>query len=97
MDEVQSILSQIIKGIVSKPEEVVLHATNDKDDKGDIVIINIKLNKTDIGVCIGKGGENAEAIRRIIGLIGFKLTGTRVYVKIDAPQIPKNHFNYENE
>lgn len=95
MQYVEDLLLDILKGIVEKPDEVELHISDEKDDRGDVTIINVKLAREDVGACIGQKGKNAEAIRKVIGLVGFKQTGKRVYVKIDAPRIPKNHFEYE--
>ncbi|MDF1498539.1 MAG: KH domain-containing protein [Patescibacteria group bacterium] len=91
----ESLLKEIILGIVSEPESVETYLSTEKDEKGEIFIINVKVAKHDIGACIGKRGETAEAIRKIIGLIGFQQTGKRYYVKIDAPKIHKNHFEFE--
>ena len=93
MDTVKSLVLDMVKGIVSYPDDVELHLTEDSDDKGEIIIINIKVAKEDIGLCIGEGGTTAEAIRKIVGLIGFRQTEKRVYAKIDAPKLPKNHYH----
>ena len=95
MQYVQDLLLNILTGIVEKPEEVELFLSEETDDKGELTVINIKLAREDVGACIGQKGKNAEAIRRVIGLVGFKQTGNRVYVKIYAPRIPRNHFDYE--
>ena len=95
MKQVEELLKKIIVGIVSEPDNVEIHLSDDNDDKGEIAILNVKVAKHDIGVCIGKGGETAEAIRKIVGLFGFQQTNKRVYVKIDAPKIHKDHFEFE--
>jgi predicted RNA-binding protein YlqC (UPF0109 family) len=95
MEYAHQILLQIVKGFVNHPEAVESHLSEDTDEKGEIVLINIKVHKEDIGSCIGVEGQTAEAIRKIVGVVGFKQTnGKRVYVKIDAPKIPKTHFQY---
>lgn len=94
METVETLLTMIVKGIVNHPDDVELFVSDDKDDKGDLTMINVRVHKSDIGVCIGEGGKTAEAIRKVVGLVGYKRTGCRVYVKIDAPKIPKTHFNY---
>jgi len=94
MDKTQELVLDIIKGIVSIPDEVEIFISDIADDKGAIKQINVKVAKADVGLCIGEKGQNAEALRRIIGLIGFQQTGERVYVRIDSPKIPKKHFEY---
>lgn len=95
MQYVEDLLRDILKGIVDNPDEIDLHFTEEQDDRGDVTIINVKLALEDVGACIGQKGKNAEAIRRVVGLVGFKKTGKRVYVKIDAPRIPKDHYDYD--
>lgn len=97
METVKSILSDVIKGFVKYPEDVELFDSVDTDEKGELNIINVKVNRADIGICIGTEGNTAESLRKIAGLIGFKHTGKRIYVKIDAPKIPKDHFDYEKK
>ena len=97
MQQVETLLLDILKGIVDHPEEIELNFHEDTDDRGEVTIVNVKLAREDVGACIGQKGKNAEAIRKVVGLVGFKQTGKRVYVKIDAPRIPKNHFDYEGE
>ena len=92
MEKVEKLLKDIISGIVDNKEAVEIFTSINKDERGDITILNIKVDKNDIGICIGRNGETAEAVRRVIGLFGFQTTGKRIYVKIDAPKIYKNHF-----
>jgi len=94
MQYVEKLLLDILKGIVEFPDQIDLHFSDESDERGDVTIINVKLAREDVGACIGQKGKNAEAIRKVVGLVGFKQTGRRVYVKIDAPRIPKNHFEY---
>lgn len=95
MDRVEELLQQIVKGLVNFPDEVQTFVSDDTDEKGELVMINVKVNKGDVGTCIGEGGKTAEAIRKVIGLVGFKQLGKRVYVKVDAPKIPRNHFQFD--
>lgn len=95
MQYVETLLLDILKGIVDKPEDIQLHFNEETDERGEVTVVNVKLAKEDVGACIGQKGKNAEAIRKVVGLVGFKQTGKRVYVKIDAPRIPKNHFDYD--
>jgi len=97
MDRLEKILLELVQGFVDHPEAVELHTTADADEQGELVIINVKLHKEDVGMCIGQKGTTAEAIRKVIGLIAFKQIEKRVYVKIDAPRIPRNHFDYQQK
>ena len=94
MDYAQNLLVQVVKGFVNFPESVETFVSEDTDDKGTLIMINVKVHKDDVGTCIGEGGKTAEAIRKVIGIVGFKQSGKRIYVKIDAPKVPKTHFSY---
>lgn len=94
MERTQELVLELVKGMVKHPDQVELYLTDEKDEQGEITIINIKVAKEDVGLCIGKGGKTAEALRTIIGLIGFRQCEKRCYAKIDAPKFPKNHFDY---
>ena len=96
MEYVETLLQNILEGIVERPDEIELNFSEETDERGEVTVVNVKLAREDVGACIGQKGKNAEAIRRVVGLVGFKKTGKRVYVKIDAPRIPKNHFDYSD-
>lgn len=89
MDSIIALTKDIIKGIVNLPEQVETYITEETDEKGAVTVINVKVAQKDVGVCIGSEGKNAEAIRKVVGLIGFKLIGNRVFVNIDAPKKPR--------
>lgn len=95
MKFVEDLLLDILSGIVVRTPEIELHYSQETDERGDLTIINVKLAREDVGAAIGQKGETAQAIRKLVGVIGFNKTGKRIYVKIDAPRIPKNHFDYE--
>lgn len=95
MQYVETLLRDILTGLVDHPEAIELHFSEESDDRGELTVVNVKLHKEDVGAAIGQKGKNAEAIRKVVGLVGFKQAGKRVYVKIDAPRIPKNHFDFD--
>lgn len=97
METTKTLVVGIIKGFVANPDAVETFLSELEDEKGKIKQINVKVDKADVGLCIGEKGQNAEALRRIIGLIGFRQTGERVYIRIDSPKIPKRHFSYEED
>ncbi len=94
MDKIEELVLTVIKSFVQYPEDVELFSSQDKDDNGELTMVNVKVNKADVGICIGVGGATAEAVRKIVGLAGFKETGKRVFIRVDAPKIGKNHFDY---
>lgn len=97
MEKTNELILAIIRGIVSCPDEVEIFVSDIQDDKGTIKQVNVKVAPADVGLCIGEKGQNAEALRRIVGLIGFQQTRDRVYVRIDSPKLPKKHFDYPSE
>ena len=95
MEKVHETLRLVLGSIVSYPDEIEIFSSVEKDDSGELEIINVKVHKDDVGLCIGVGGSTAEALRKIIGLVGFKQVNKRVYVRIDAPKLPKAHFTFD--
>jgi len=85
MDKVSELLVVMLTGFLDYPEDIDVTAVEDSDDEGDLVVLNVEVHPDDVGAAIGKGGETAKALRRIIGLVGFKELDRRVYVKINAP------------
>ena len=55
-------LKAILTGIVASPEAIVITETT--DDLG--VLLTLALHKDDMGRVIGKEGETAKAIRRLL-------------------------------
>lgn len=94
MDNVTKVLETMLKSIVSYPDEIEMFTSQENDELGELEVINVKVHKEDVGACIGKKGGTADAIRKIVGLAGFKHADKRVYVRIDAPKLPKAHFTY---
>lgn len=92
MDAIEKLLLSVISAIVAYPDDVEIYTDVGQDERGEITTIHVKVNNADVGLCIGEGGKTAEAIRRIISLAGHRTLDKRVYTKIDAPRIPRNHF-----
>lgn len=92
--ELEEAILLIIKSIATKPERISIYTRETYDqEKGEVLQVNIKVATEDIPVCIGRGGTTAEAIRKLSCLIAKKLElDKRLYVRIDAPQLPGNHF-----
>ena len=55
-------LEVIVKAIVDKPEEV--NVTEVSSDR--IVILELKVSKSDMGMVIGRRGHHAQAIRTLL-------------------------------
>ena len=94
MEEIKNLLVEVVKAMVTNPDEVEVYVVEEKDERGDFTTMNVKVHSEDIGLCIGEGGKTAEAFRRVFGLIGHKQS-KRLYVRIDAPKIPRSHFYNE--
>lgn len=94
LDELKSLVVTMVKLITKKPEEVAVHVNDQAtDDKGEYTIINIKVSSEDVPLCIGTGGTTADAIRRLAYVFAKNIGYIkRIYVRIDAPVMPKNHF-----
>jgi hypothetical protein len=92
MDTVENLLLTIVKNIVEFPDDVSITATESEDERGAVTMLRVRVNKMDVGRCIGEEGRNAEAIRKVIALVGWKQLGKRVHTRID---VPKRHFAYE--
>jgi len=87
VEKVRTIAMDIVKQMVSVPENVNIATREDVDDEGnDVTILTITADPKDVGVLIGRKGENATAIRKVVGVIAFQLVNKRVYVQIDAPR-----------
>lgn len=94
MDKVETLLISIIRAIVAYPDDVETYTDVGTDERGELTTIHVKVNAADVGLCIGEGGKTAESIRRIISLAGHRALDKRIYTKIDAPRVPKNHFAF---
>jgi len=94
----ESFLSEIIKGIVTRPDQIEMHFTDRKDEtKGEMTIVNIKVAIEDIPICIGAGGTVADAIRRLAVMVCKKIGYDKyLFVRVDAPRMPNNYFEFDN-
>ncbi len=81
MIEPKDYLEYIAKGLVEKPEDVVV--TKTVDDMG--VLLTLEVNPADMGQIIGRQGATAKAMRTLIRVCGMK-SQARVNVKISEPE-----------
>jgi predicted RNA-binding protein YlqC (UPF0109 family) len=64
----KELIEMICKAMVDKPEDVVVTQI----DGEQISILELKVNKSDMGLVIGKRGNTANAIRTILNAAGMK-------------------------
>ncbi len=73
----KSLVEQIAKALVDKPEEVSVAEVEGERTS----VFELRVDKSDIGKVIGKQGNTARAIRTIISAAGTKL-GKRCVLEI---------------
>lgn len=77
----QSFVEYVAKELVEKPDAVKVNRT--VDEMG--VLIELTVDKDDMGVIIGKEGRTAKAIRTLLRVLGAK-NDARVNLKIVEPE-----------
>ncbi len=75
--DMKSLIEQIAKALVDKPEEVSIGVVEGERPS----VFELRVDKNDIGKIIGKQGNTARAIRTIISAAGTKL-GKRCVLEI---------------
>lgn len=78
--EAKELLEMILKSVVNYKEDVIVEVT--KDDIG--ILLRCWVSKKDMGWIVGTNGENANAIRRVIKMMGLTRQ-TTISVKIEEP------------
>lgn len=73
-------LEYIVKQIVEKPE--LIEITRKVDEMG--VLIELRVDKDDMGRIVGKSGQTAKSLRTLLRVIGSK-NNARVNMKILEP------------
>jgi len=99
LKQLEKFIETVICGIVNQPQKVELHfSTKQDEDRGEVTVINIKVAVEDIPVCIGAGGSTADSIRRLAVLASRKIGYDKaLFVRVDAPRMPNNHFNFADK
>jgi uncharacterized protein len=77
----QEFVEYLAKQLVEKPEAVKVNRT--VDEMG--VLLELTVDKDDMGVIIGKEGKTAKAIRTLLRVLGAK-NDARVNLKIVEPE-----------
>ena len=81
MEKAKDFVLKIVRGIVNKPDDVRVEAT--EDEMG--VLLRVSVNKEDMGIVIGRQGVNAGAIKILAKLYGY-CNKLRISVKIEEPK-----------
>ena len=81
MEVDQQFVETVVKAIVNHPDDVRTERTIDQDG----VLITLHVNQEDFGYVIGKEGETARAIRRLLRAVGSK-SNQRVSMKLYEPE-----------
>ncbi len=76
----QEYVESIVKPLVESPDEVVTSRT--VDEMG--VLIQLTLNRNDMGKVIGRDGRTAKSIRSLLRVFGSK-SNARINLKIVEP------------
>ena len=77
MTEMREFIEYIAKNLVDYPEEVEVHQI----DGEKTIIFELKVNKSDIGKIIGRGGRTIKAIRTLLVTTAAK-NGFRAVLEI---------------
>ena len=73
----QELLKKIVQALVDNPEQINIATVEGKQ----VIILELKVAKEDIGKVIGKQGRTAHAVRTILGAASAK-TKKRVALEI---------------
>ena len=65
----KNVLEVIIKAIVTKPEDVHI---NEREGENNTVILEISVNKEDMGRVIGSKGQNLDKITKVMHIVASK-------------------------
>jgi len=79
--EAATYLESIVKPLVKQPEDLKIESMT--DDRG--VLLTLSIARDDMGRVIGKQGDTARAVRRLIRQWGMSHE-TRIALKINEPR-----------
>ena len=65
----QTLVEQIAKALVDKPEEVSVNLV----EEGDATVLELRVAPEDLGKVIGRQGRTARSLRTILGAASLKL------------------------
>lgn len=64
----EKLLEVMAKSLVDNPDEVVIT----KEEKEDMIVLNLKVAESDMGKVIGKSGRIAKALRQVLNAAASK-------------------------
>lgn len=76
----KDLLEFIVTSLVTKPEEVLV----DEQTKDGDVTLNLKVDPSDMGLVIGKGGQTIRAIRKLLTVRAIA-ENVRVNLQLSEP------------
>lgn len=79
-EQFKDYLKAIVQPLVKHPEEV--QVTESMDERG--ILLSLKVNPEDMGRVIGKEGETARSVRRLLRQLGMDNKAS-VAMKIEEP------------
>lgn len=79
MEPVEYVLS-VVRPLLSTPDSLKVVQTH--DELGTLLTLSVA--KNDMGLIVGKNGENAKAIRQLVRTLGI-LARKRISIKINEP------------
>lgn len=65
----KELVTQIAQALVDHPEQVNVTVVEGENS----IILELRVAPDDVGKVIGKGGQTAKAIRKILGAAGMKI------------------------
>ncbi len=75
------LVEYLVKNIVKEPDMVSVKMFDDNEEE---VIIEVLVNKTDMGSIIGKSGQTANSIRTIVQMSAYNHGLKKVRVNFDT-------------
>lgn len=81
MDPELVLVDFVVKQMVDHPSDVVINKT--VDDRG--ILLQLTVNKADLGRVIGKRGATAQSLRTLLHALGSR-NNARYNLKITEPQ-----------
>lgn len=76
----KDLLEFIVTSLVTKPEDVLV----DEQTKDGDVTLNLKVDPSDMGLIIGKGGQTIRAIRKLLTVRAIA-ENVRVNLQLSEP------------
>ncbi len=78
MEAEVSFLQYVVENLVANPDDIDIVRT--EDELG--VLLTLKVNKDDMGIIIGKGGNTINSLRSLLRILGMKLD-KRINLKVE--------------